>query len=141
MSNFKHGKYGSPIYISWFQMLQRCLNPRCKSYKSYGGRGIKVCHEWKKFENFYRDMGDKPSLKHTLERKDNNGNYEKTNCRWATQKEQNNNRRSTIFITINGQINSLKFWVEKAGLNYKNFHERYLRNGKSEIDKLTVMFE
>lgn len=86
-------------------------------------------------------MGERPSSKHTLERIDNEHGYRKDNCKWATRKEQNNNRRSTHIIVINGQPNSMKHWVEKAGLNYKNFHERYRRNGQSEIDKLTVMFE
>ncbi len=142
MSNFKHGKYGTPVYISWFQMIQRCFNKKCKTWKDYGGRGISVCTEWKDFKNFYRDMGERPEGT-TIDRIERNGNYEPGNCRWATRKEQNNNRRSTLFIKINGQINSLKYWVEKVGLNYKNFHERYSRNGKREIDKLcqTVMFE
>jgi hypothetical protein len=143
MSNFKHGKYGSPEYISWSQMIQRCLNPKCRIWKDYGGRGITISDEWRDFKNFYRDMEDRPSLKHTLERIDNGLGYCKSNCQWATRKEQNNNRRSTIFIEINGQKKSMKQWVELAGLHYKNFHERYLRNGEKEIDKLrqTVMFE
>lgn len=141
MSNIKHGKYGSPVYISWAQMLQRCLNPRCRIWKDYGGRGITVEEKWKNFTSFYQDMGDRPSPQHTLERIENDQGYFPGNCRWATRKEQNNNRRSTHLITINGVTNSMKFWVEKAGLNYKNFHERYLRNGQTEIDNLTVMFE
>jgi hypothetical protein len=83
----------SPEYRIWVAMRQRCRDPRHGSFKYYGGRGIAVCERWKSYENFLADMGRKPSPAHSLDRIDNDGNYEPTNCRWATRTEQNKNKR------------------------------------------------
>lgn len=98
-----HGLYKSLEYNSWHQMLQRCTNPSNHKYASYAGRGITVDPRWHDFATFYADVGPRPSPKHSLDRIDNNGNYEPGNVKWSTRLEQQNNMRSNVFVEYLGQ--------------------------------------
>jgi hypothetical protein len=95
-------KVKPPLYSVWLTMRSRCNSPRHPNWRHYGGRGIAVCERWNSYELFAADMGPKPSPKHSIERIDNDGNYEPLNCRWATQKEQLRNRRTTVRLVIDG---------------------------------------
>ena len=93
--NTQHKMAKTSIYKRWQQMIQRCENPKDPSYKNYGGRGILVCERWNEFKRFLEDMGERPAGL-TLDRENNDGNYEPKNCRWATRKEQNQNKRNNV---------------------------------------------
>lgn len=105
-------------YGTWCKMKARCYNLKDRKFPSYGGRGIKICDRWLEYKNFYADMGRKPTLQHTIDRIDNDGNYAPENCRWATPKEQARNRRSNHIVTYNGKEMSLIEWEEH--LNIRN---------------------
>lgn len=113
----RHGKFGSRVYNTWCGMIQRCLNPNHTMFKRYGGRGIKICELWYDFNNFYKDMGERPD-KHSLDRINNNGDYFKENCRWATQKQQSQNKNFKT-ITHNNQTLTTKQWAEKIGITHE----------------------
>lgn len=121
-----HGKSRTPEYISWGGMLERCSCAESKSYHNYGGRGITVCDRWQTFEHFLADMGPRPTPKHSLDRKDNNGDYCPDNCRWATKKEQANNRRGNSRWEYRGEVKTLSAWAEYAGIPHSTLRNRLL---------------
>lgn len=104
-----HGKYNSSIYKTWASMIQRCANRKNHAYPNYGGRGISVCKRWEKFDNFYADMGVCPAG-YSIDRINNNGNYDPKNCRWATNLEQASNTRSNVYLEFNGKRATISEW-------------------------------
>jgi hypothetical protein len=125
--NATHGLSKTSLYQTWNAMLQRCNNPNSNNWQDYGGRGIKVCQRWQTFENFYADMGQIPSPEHTLDRINNNGNYEPSNCRWATMIEQQNNRRSNKIIVYKGVSYTVAELARTHGINIATFEYRLNR--------------
>lgn len=122
--NFKHGMTRTKLYYIWGGMRGRCFNPKNHKYPEYGGRGITVCARWdNSFENFVEDMGECPPG-FALERKDNNGNYHPNNCVWATQKDQQRNRRNNRMIEIGGIIKTIAEWCEITGVKPSTARQR-----------------
>jgi hypothetical protein len=112
----KHGASGAAEYMAWYGARDRCLNPNHPQFAGYGGRGITVHPRWDDFTMFLADMGPKPSPKHSLDRIENNGNYEPGNCRWATQLQQANNMRSNVFLTLGDRRLTISQWESEIGL-------------------------
>lgn len=133
----KHGMCKTRVYRIWCAMRTCCTNPNFPMYNYYGGRGIKICDRWLKFENFYADMGEPTTDKHTLERKNSNGNYEPSNCKWATRKEQGNNTRHNRFIEFNGKIKTLAQWSDDYHIKQSTLSDR-LKSGWPFVDAVTL---
>jgi hypothetical protein len=112
-------------------MLFRCFNPKSKDFSEYGGRGITVCNRWLSFDFFYADMGDKPEGL-TIERINNDGNYEPGNCRWATRKDQNRNKQNSKLFTYLGETKCLAAWAEEYGIVYATLWDRLKTKSFSE---------
>ena len=119
-----HGMSKTKVYVTWQSMIQRCENNKHRVFHLYGGRGISVSDEWHTFERFYEDMGEPPSKRHSLDRIDDNGNYCKENCRWATQKEQIRNTRRNIRIEYLGKSMTATEWAEELGISRKTIYSR-----------------
>lgn len=119
-----HGKTYSRAYRAWASMLARCLNPNNASFPAYGGVGVTVHPGWRDFSNFYRCLGDPPTSSHSLDRIDNSQGYVPGNTRWATRKEQNVNRRSTVWLKANGVSKTLTAWAEELGVPYETLRSR-----------------
>lgn len=116
----------SPEYNSWASMLTRCRNKNCEAYASYGARGIRVVDAWLDFEQFLSDMGPRPPGT-SLERRDNDGNYEPGNCRWGSRVDQSNNRRTSSHYEHDGKCMTLAQWAAKANVPYNTLHARVVR--------------
>lgn len=121
-----HKKTNTPEFRAWVAMKSRCYDSNQEAFKNWGGRGITVCDRWREsFENFLEDMGPRPSPKHSIDRyPDNNGNYEPTNCRWATAKEQGRNRRDNHLVTFDGKTLTVVEWSEITGIPHRTLVER-----------------
>lgn len=132
-SNKKHGKRNTRLYRIYAHMKCRCYDANNKDYMDYGGRGISVCDEWlNDFDSFYRwaiKNGYKDEL--TIERMNVDGNYEPTNCTWATRAEQCNNKRSNILITFGKKTQNLKQWSDELGTSYTKLYQRLYVRGWS----------
>lgn len=126
-----HGRSHTPEHDTWMRMRQRCCNPKIKQWKDYGGRGIKVCERWQTFEYFLEDMGPKPSPRHSIDRINNDGNYEPSNCRWALPKQQARNTSRNRLISFARETMCLAAWEEKLGLPEHTLTSR-LSQGWSE---------
>ena len=132
--NYKHGETGTRLFKIWTSMHERCERPKHKYYKDYGGRGIKVCDEWSDyipFAEWARANGYADDL--SIDRINTNGNYEPSNCRWVTEKEQHNNKRSNHIVEYKGEKYTLTQLAEKAGIGKTTLRER-LKMGWSVED-------
>jgi hypothetical protein len=132
INNRTHGRSRTYIYAVWRGMMVRCHKPTATSYPNYGARGIVVCERWHKFENFLADIGERPSSNHSLDRIDNDGNYEPGNCRWATQEEQLNNTRVNVKITYNGETLTAIQWARKLGMAPHTVYNRHSKGWSPE---------
>lgn len=128
-ANRTHGITHRPTWNTWTGMIQRCHREWHQAWKNYGGRGIKVCERWRVFANFYADMGERPDGM-TLDRIDNNGDYEPGNCRWATAREQANNRVDCHLLTYQGRTMNVAQWAVAVGIPHRTLRGR-LRRGWS----------
>lgn len=132
-----HGMTQSSEYNTWTMMKDRCNNRTTPNWERYGGRGITVCARWmNSFEAFLADMGRKPTSAHSIERKDNSGNYEPGNCLWATDKTQSRNRRNNRVLTMNGISMCIAAWADELGIPAQRIADRKFR-GWSDEDALS----
>jgi len=145
-----HKKTNTPEFLAWMNMRRRCYYPKNNKYKNYGDRGIIVCDRWREsFENFFEDMGLKPSPEHSLDRfPDNDGNYEPGNCRWGTDEQQAKNRRNNHWIEYREKKMILTDWAKQFGISSQSltgyiknnsFEKAYYRYNKKNNRNLFVM--
>lgn len=140
-NNLKHGynrcKKRTPTYSSWSGMKTRCNNISGPKYNKWGGRGIRICNRWSKFENFLKDMGSPPTKSHSLDRINNNKGYCKSNCRWATPKQQGRNKSNNRIFTFKRKTQCLSAWSEEYKIKSSIIADR-LNRGWSTKEALTV---
>lgn len=129
----KHGKSGTRVYASWLHIINRCTNSKNKDFHHYGGRGIQVCERWRNsFTAFFMDVGEPPTPKHTIDRINVNGDYEPSNCRWITQKEQTRNMRRNHILTWKDKTQCISAWVEELDVPKSVFYDRIKRGDSVE---------
>jgi len=134
-----HGLTATYFYKVRRNMLNRCYNPNYKNWRHYGGRGITVCDRWRNsLSDFAKDMGPRPSPKHSIDRIDNDGNYEPDNCRWATQTQQMRNVRKNIMLTFNGKTQCLPSWAAEIGIKQATLYARLFAFGYSVEKALSI---
>ncbi len=132
-----HGWGEHPEYSCWNNMKHRCLKPHARDYRNYGGRGITICQRWlDSFIWFLVDMGPKPGPGYSIDRIDNDGNYEPGNCKWSTNREQQRNTRANRLITINGETRCVAEWAELSGVSTAILLRRLRRN--CPLDRLLM---
>lgn len=131
MKNWDH-----PLYRLWKAMRQRCNNPNATKYYLYGGKGVTICDRWNDFWLFVEDMDNRPSPRHTIDRKDGSKGYSPDNCRWATPAEQNRNHSRNRYINHDGIRLTVRDWEIRNGMK-EGFYSMRLMRGWSEIDTLT----
>jgi hypothetical protein len=135
-----HARRGqsTPEYMAWVSMRGRCGCPTTRHWRNYGGRGITVCERWQHdFAAFLADMGPRPSARHSLDRIDNNGNYEPGNCRWATRPQQNGNRRDSKTYEVDGVRKPITEWAQSFGVSGEVALKR-IRRGWSVESAVTL---
>lgn len=126
--SLKHGKSSEKIFFVWNEIVQRCTKENCKSFKNYGGRGIKLYDKWKDFQTFYDYVSALPHYGekgYSLDRINNDGNYAPNNVRWATQREQSNNTRNNIWIVHNNEKHTLAEWARIYKTDYQAMYRKY----------------
>lgn len=139
--NLTHGQSGSPFYPAWIRMVGRCTDPTDGNYHNYGGRGIKVCDAWiNSPEQFAKDVGPKPGPGYTIDRKDNNGNYEPGNVKWSTQIEQCQNMRKNVRVVFNGQSRTLADWARTLMVPPSTIYVR-IKRGRTPEEAVKISFE
>lgn len=137
---FSHGDAGKPEYMIFQSIMARCTNPNNAAFDNYGGRGIKVCDQWlNNYTNFISDMGKRPSPSHSIDRRDNDKGYSPENCRWATLKEQANNKRTNRIITYNGESLTLSQWSDRIHIGAPTLSRRLALGWSDEKTILTKL--
>lgn len=129
---FKHGHFYKPWYRTYKAMMERCYLPTNGNYQRYGGKGVTVCEEWhdiNKFAEWVEVSGYVPGL--TIDRIDSSKGYSPDNCRWATKKQQSNNRKNTVFYTYKGETKPLTEWADMFGINRCTLYDRVTKRGWS----------
>lgn len=133
-----HGRHGSRLHNVWCNMKARCDNPHNPAYKNYGARGIGYCSAWSEFSAFARDVGEPPTEYHTLDRIDNEGNYEPGNTRWALRSVQARNTRQNVWVAIGGETKCLYDWCKQYGISAASVYARLRRKNMDVVTAITA---